>query len=504
MFKVFKRPRDAESDDEEKTDDPKEIPYKIHHRPQNDITDDIKDEKIESKTAELPKTNDNANNVDIFLWFDWDPKWEYQVGSHCQASFSYASPNDIIVAYNYKDMDKEWFLWLLDINELSPTQFLWNQVPTSYETYLYPKDILNDDILLRQISMTIKRILHKNKHSTITIKPYHGIYPSIHGAIDKIKSYVGNPQNKNIKTCMCTLKWTENWANKACLHRSLTSPDELSLFEKHNVFTNGLSESRGYICSNIGEILVAYDKLTKEIGHKHVVVKECYGDGGLEVFFYSSKDEIIKNFKWDNYFKICAVEENLSYHGQYEIEKTEFVGVQFYENEVVGCGVQMFIDNSVFDGSRVYTGPIAKKLKEITLMVMKKIGAQHVGGFDFAVQHYKNNHFEPKIYLIDMNTARYTEVTQTGVLQKKLGFAHENKFWIMKNLEVKEDASFTLMINSYNELLFNMKSKNGVYFHSFHPKNGSVVVSIFGNDEKHTFGLLNKLMSIGLFTPMEH
>ena len=38
-------------------------------------------------------------------------------------SFSFATSNDIVIAYNYLDMDKKWFLWLLNLCNLSPEQF---------------------------------------------------------------------------------------------------------------------------------------------------------------------------------------------------------------------------------------------------------------------------------------------------------------------------------------------------------------------------------------------
>ena len=469
--------------------------YKINKRPKDDITDDAKQD---------------SNNINVILWCEWDPKWEYQLGSHCHASFSFALPNDIIIAYNYLDIDQEWFLWLLSINNLSPTQFIWNQLSTSYKTYLYTKDMANDQIFLRTISMSIQRKLQQHKNTTITIKPYFGSEEDTHIAIEKIKKFVGKPLNKNIKTCICTMDWANKWANKMCLHRYLDKPEKQSLFEVHNCYKiDGLTQNKGYICNNFGELLLAFDKLTQEIGHTNIVIKECFGDGGMEVFFYKTKQEIIDNFDWKKYFETCLIEENLNYNKEYEVKSVDFVGVQFYENEVVGCGKQIFHEknSTEFIGSQKYMNKKAEsKLKEIALNVMKCIGAEHVGGFDFAVQHFKNGDDDDdfKIYLIDMNTARYTEVTGTGVLQKKLGFEGEDKFWIMKNLMIKdENVSFKTIVNDYNDILFNLKDKNGVYFHSFHPKNKGVIVSIFGENEKHTYDLLDKLTKIDIFKPME-
>ena len=42
---------------------------------------------------------------------------------------------------------------------------------------------------------------------------------------------------------------------------------------------------------------------------------------------------------------------------------------------------------------------------------MTKIGTKFMGGFDFAVQTFKDKSIEPMMYLVDMNTARYTATT---------------------------------------------------------------------------------------------
>ena len=82
---------------------------------------------------------------------------------------------------------------------------------------------------------------------------------------------------------------------------------------------------------------------------------------------------------------------------------------------------------------------------QIAANVMQKIGGKHVGGFDFCVQHFKNEGNKAvgeKISLIDINTGRYTEVVQTQMIQRKFGFYNENKFWLMRDLYIKKTASF--------------------------------------------------------------
>ena len=81
MYKINKRPKFAESDDEDnyKIDDEQPKRYKINRRPKDDITDEIK----EKETC--------VDIVNIFLWCEWDPIYEYHVGSHCHSSYSFAS-----------------------------------------------------------------------------------------------------------------------------------------------------------------------------------------------------------------------------------------------------------------------------------------------------------------------------------------------------------------------------------------------------------------------------
>eukprot|EP01084_Bolivina_argentea_P181614 313633_1 len=266
MYRINKRPKD-DSDEDEKF-------YK-NRQPKNHTTDDIKHEETDTKLVQSV-----SNNVmNIFIWFEWPEEEAYDVGSHGQQSYSYAYPNDIIIGYNYLNMDSDWFLWLLNMNKLSPIQFLWK-----HSKLLYPKDILNDEFLLRQISLIIQERIEKNNNLKINIKPYSGLYyfPEIHPAIDKIKQYVGKKYSKNIIKCIPELEWTRKYSNKTCLHRNINNLKTHSVFEKHNLFSDelGLTENKGYICYNKNEIIKAYDLLINDIGHLNVVIKDCEGDGG--------------------------------------------------------------------------------------------------------------------------------------------------------------------------------------------------------------------------------
>ena len=113
----------------------------------------------------------------------------------------------------------------------------------------------------------------------------------------------------------------------------------MSIIEKCEIFidSDGLVDYKGYIATNKDEILMAYDRLTKELGRNHVVIKDCYGSGGDDIAFYDSKQKIIDNFVWKDEFKYIEVEENLKFN-EHEIERVEFVGISFYDNKIIGGG----------------------------------------------------------------------------------------------------------------------------------------------------------------------
>ena len=99
------------------------------------------------KFDKIPKASDKQ--LSIFLWLEYNHGRHY-VGSLGQQSYTFAaSPNDVILAYNYMNMDKQWFTWLLKINNLSPLQFLWIQ-KDQHPNFYHLKE---DEYLLKQLSI---------------------------------------------------------------------------------------------------------------------------------------------------------------------------------------------------------------------------------------------------------------------------------------------------------------------------------------------------------------
>ena len=93
------------------------------------------DDEIESK--------ESADSISIWVWLEY-PVGMHYYGCFGQQSYSYATnPNDIIVAYNYENMDKDWYLWLLKITGVSPSHFLWIQS----KSHVKFSDMQNDEYL---------------------------------------------------------------------------------------------------------------------------------------------------------------------------------------------------------------------------------------------------------------------------------------------------------------------------------------------------------------------
>ena len=104
---------------------------------------------------------------------------------------------------------------------------------------------------------------------------------------------------------------------------------------------------------------------------------------------------------------------------------------------------------------------LSRRIQDITECVVRSIGAKHMGGFDFAVQEFVDKTAAPRIYLIDVNTARYTAPMQSCVVMHKFGI--KNRFAIRKNIKIRGDATFSNIIEAHCDVLFDPQSKVGVY-----------------------------------------
>ena len=79
---------------------------------------------------------------------------------------------------------------------------------------------------------------------------------------------------------------------------------------------------------------------------------------------------------------------------------------------------------------------------------------------------------------------------------KKYGIDAGNTYFIRKTLKIKTTANFKNILEENSDVLFDEKSKCGVYFHMFHPPYQNSIVSVFGKDEKDANKRLQRLMNI--------
>ena len=56
-----------------------------------------------------------------------------------------------------------------------------------------------------------------------------------------------------------------------------------TLKSNENGYGLGLRDYKGYVCRSKDEILTAYDRLTAELGHTNVAIKDCFGAGGDDI-----------------------------------------------------------------------------------------------------------------------------------------------------------------------------------------------------------------------------
>ena len=318
--------------------------------------------------------------------------------------------------------------------------------------------------------------------------------------IQIIKKTTGEQYQDSVTGFIANKDWYKKFGIKACLHRYISDQLKPSLFEQYGCYNDkipNLSQCAGYVCTKKNELLTAYNKLISEIGHNNVVVKDCYGCGGDDIFFCKDEKEI-EEFKWKDTYKLIEIEEDLRYvnnGGGKKVEKIEFVGITFEANHVQLIHEQIISGDAVFEGSSKYENKeISDLLTTISEAVIKKIGEKYMGGFDFAIQTLKDN--TKKIYLIDMNTGRYTASSQTYAVIKKFNIDLNNKYFIRKNVKINQNVAFKQLQEKYPQLLFNQNEKTGIFFHTFYPQTQYCVLSIFGNDKQDAYHKLEQFQKI--------
>eukprot|EP01084_Bolivina_argentea_P278857 476600_1 len=438
--------------------------YTYHH-----VSNDINKHQV------LYQAETSNRNVSVFMDFE-----------NGQELYSFATSKDIIIGYNYANIDKHWFLWFIQTNHLSSTQFYWIEHDTES---IQATHMINDTDFIKHISLLISVKLKNNQCDAVIIRTGLTHQPlGLTLLINKIRSYFPfRSINNSVITAIPHQNWMHKFGNKSCLHRYINDINTKSVIESVNIFDSNseLTELKGYICRNKNEILTAFDILTQEIGYNNVVLKHCDGNN---IYFYDNKQDIIDDFIWKQHFKCVIIEQDLKYSNwtELEIETIEFIGLSFYDNNIIGY--KQIIDGSIVIGSETYKNKIIdKKLKYIVTYVMHKIGTRFAGGFDFAVQIFKNKNVLPKIYLIDFSIGGMTGTCQTLIVMRK--FDIKNKYFIHLSGRIKTDSTFKMFENLNSKLLFDKKTKKGIYFHTFYPKSNDAIVSIFGDNKTDAYEL---------------
>ena len=169
LYKVNRRPKDAVSDDEDEIQN-------VEHKYNNQLSSD---------------TENNSDSMSICLVPAIPFPYIDYIGQQC---FTWIQRNDIAIGYNYTIMDKDWFLWCLQVNNLSPTQFLWIQGKKSPQY----NDLAKNECFIKQIAMIIRHNLKSNPSLQLLLKPTETSIPIVHEVIHSIKSNIPQKDDSNI------------------------------------------------------------------------------------------------------------------------------------------------------------------------------------------------------------------------------------------------------------------------------------------------------------------
>lgn len=205
----------------------------------------------------------------------------------------------------------------------------------------------------------------------------------------------------------------------------------------------------------------------------------------------------MENFVWPSNAKCFLVEENLQFDRNgnkisefYVGGKAESIGVSFDNGCSVGWPCEQLLKNKCefIGGLKYYDVKVSQILMDITVDVIRTLGISSQGGFDFIVQKFGENDELMKIFLIDMNVGRNTANHQSFCVMNKFGINGRNVCFIRKNIKLNANAKFcTLMAHDQkhgNKLLFNGKSKKGVFTHAFCVGEESVITVIADTREE--------------------
>ena len=94
-----------------------------------------------------------------------------------------------------------------------------------------------------------------------------------------------------------------------------------------------------------------------------------------------------------------------------------------------------------------------------------------------------------------MNVTRFTGTCMTLLIADKCNM--HDKFFLRENVRIPQNITFDdiLKYRGSKDLLFNKKSKSGVFPHVFYPKYNTCLLSVFGKNKKETYEKYNKFVN---------
>ena len=464
----------------------------------------------------------------------------YRGGSEGRQSYTYCtSTKDLIVSYGKEYIDKDWLDWIMKLNKLDDSQFIWVNV----EECPFPtiSDLLTNMQWLQTVRAAIvvkmDRLAAHNTDSKlncqIKIKPF-GVDSinemnqlwCVMNLIKKSIDMLNEEQNEylfDVSYDIASPSWYYKFGNKCCLHRFVNKLEYPSLFELNGIFDgsmNYINECLGYVCYNKKEILIGYDLLKNKLKHGNVVIKDPFGHSGEGIWFYKSRQDIIDNLEWsilnsctNNNNACLIIEQDLRFdHNNSNSTNNstnnnikqngytlEWIGVSYYDGQIAGCGhKQILTKDFEFLGSKKYQNKLVwRKLKIVSQSIMKKLNCKYVGGFDFAVKiNEKTN--DIKFYLIDMNTGRHTATMQSFKMMEKFGIDinNDSKFFIRRNIKISKNLTFGTIICKIKPLMFNHTNKKGVYFHVWDSTSNVCIITIVADNEQQAHNFWARLSLI--------
>jgi hypothetical protein len=427
----------------------------------------------------------------IRIWFH-GPRPEYKLMTHVhdEAYVKYCLPHralalmrpaiDLIFLPRGHAESQSAAEWYVNTLKLKPSQIIW----TSGQHFLMEDDL--EEWHFATIRQHLDELMELQgqeiKFTRILFIPYSAT-PSTWALVDSLRNFLHRyPEFQCLEVDVMgdSSEWTEQCGHKDILHRHVRRLDELAVVERYPSLVEVLRTPRGYRCSDVDDLLKAYDLLDSQ----GVVVKPVLGASGEGVLFFSNREDLVR---YDFSMGEVLLEERLvidTVKDEYS-QRFEEVSpaVHYAGDRVVGGLLDQLMDGPSYCGWRPSTVSEDFRREALTMVhgLLNAFRPKGPGGFDFLS-------VGGKPYLTDINCGRFNG-------------GHYPKVFIERWMASRPLVSFRSIIydapaSKCNDLpLFweecrtlgiasEVPGQNGVFPLLF-LKSIAVQLIIFGNDEKH-------------------